>query len=67
SGTASNWVQSTAWNVWRGTSSSAFGTAGNWSLNSVPTSTDHAVIASDASNMTVQITSEQSLAGLGIH
>jgi len=50
SSTTSNWVQSTTYNTWTGSSSTAWGTAGNWALGSVPTSTVNVLIPSAPTN-----------------
>lgn len=59
SSTSSNWVASTAFNKWLGTSSAAYSTATNWELGTVPTTNDNIVIPTGASNLPVLVTSAQ--------
>ncbi len=59
SSTSSNWIASTAFNKWLGSSSAAYSTATNWELGTVPTTNDNIVIPTGASNLPVAVTAAQ--------
>jgi len=58
-GGTSNWISSTIWNRWTGTTSADYTTASNWHLGTVPTAADNIIIPTGASNLPITITTAQ--------
>ncbi|MFY7885984.1 MAG: LamG domain-containing protein, partial [Dolichospermum sp.] len=58
-GTTSNWIRSTAWNTWLGTTNNAYATATNWQLGTVPTVNDNIVVPTGATNLPITVTTAQ--------
>ncbi len=58
-GNTSNWINSTTWNNWVGTTDNDYATATNWMLGTVPTSVDNIVIPTGANNLPINVSSNQ--------